>query len=121
MRSRSRTVKIFADVHLRLNRRRGAGLVAVHGSHHAIRLVDVGLRRLAGAPSRGGGSGDEAIPRPGQCRFAMEAERYAQNIRRIRLQNNGLALAVEFQALDGVLRQGTGCGENDSGENCKNG
>ena len=69
----------------------GRALRTLDAGHDAIRFVNVGQLGLAGAPACGGGRGNQSIAGRGHGRLTLEAQRHAQDIRRIRLKNNGAA------------------------------
>ena len=50
------------------------------------------------------GRGYKAKTGRSQCWVLLQAQRHANNVRRIRFQDNGLAFAVEFQSLARALR-----------------
>ena len=99
VRAGSRAVEILRDVELGLERRLRGRMLALHGGDHPRRLVDVGLRRfgLASSPRRRARQQSRSRARP--VRLALQAQRHAQNVRRIGLKDDGLALAVEFEPL----------------------
>ena len=103
VRARRGAIEILGDVDLRLHGRMRGGQVLVHRGHNSPRMVHVGLRSLGCDPAFSGGLSDDSIPRPSQRRIVLQAQRDAENVGRIRLQHNGLSLAVEFQALAGCL------------------
>ncbi len=78
-------------------------MVALDGGDDARGLVDIVEVGLALAPAFSIGSADEAIARLGECVVVLQAERDAQDIGRVGLQDDGLAFAVDFQALVGGL------------------
>ena len=96
-------------------------MVSIHGGHDSGRLVDIGPFGLARTPAGGRGRGHKAVSRPGQRRLAIQAQSHAQNIGRVRLEDNGLALAVEFQALAWGLDCDRGGGQDHAGKNGEDG
>ena len=116
MRAGRGAVEVLADVDLCLNRRMGRRQILVHGSHHSARLEDIRLRGLAGSPARRRRRCHNAISRARKRGLTTQAERHAQDILRIRLQHDGLALAVDFQPLARGLCRNESGGQSNTGE-----
>ena len=66
--------------------------------NHPRRLVDIGLLGLSCLPAFRTRRRDEAIARLGHRRIVLQAQRDAQDIRRVGFEHNRLALAIEFEA-----------------------
>ena len=99
VRAGSGAVEVFPDVDFGLQRRVRGRMVALDGDDHARAT---GKRRLWSvwfAPARGVGSTDKTVSGRGQRGFALQAERDAQNVGRVGLEDDGLAFAVEFETL----------------------
>ncbi len=99
MRARSRAVEELPDIGHRLERRRARGMIALHRDDDARGLVDIVLVGLGFCPSGGIGCTDKAVTRFGHGRLVLQAERDAQDVWRVRLENDRLAFSVDLHTL----------------------
>ena len=116
VRARSGAVEVFLDVHLGLQQRMDGREVLVHDGDNSWRPINIGSLGLARAPACSRRQAANTVTRRSQRGLAIQAERYAQNIGRVRFQHNRFSLAVEFEPLGRRLREGACVGQDDSGK-----
>ena len=120
VRFRSGAVEVFGYVGHGMKRRRFRRQFAVHGDDHARRAVHVRLCGPARTPASSVRRRYKPVPRRGQRRFPLQAERDAQNVGRVGLQHNRLASAVKFQTRRRILRPGANSSRGECGNKCDN-
>ena len=108
VRAGRRAVEELRDVEFGAERRMRRRMIALDGGDDARGLVDVVEVALALGPAFRIGSADETVAGLGESVLVLQAESHPKNVGGIRLEDDGLAVAIDFEALIGGLA-GTDC------------